>query len=109
MARGSITGVEASLSMTLQPFGKRTKLLLRPPVYSFLKRKISIVAVIALGVICGGLTLPASCQSDQTDVHVVPREQKKDAKTDPTVMPADVAAEAKTAGVSVDPSLKTHT
>jgi len=95
--------------MTLQPFGTRTKLLLRPPVYSLLKRKSYIVALVALVAICGGLTLPAFCQSDQTDVHVVPREQKKDSKPDPTVMPADVAAEAKAAGVSVDPSLKTHT
>jgi len=55
------------------------------------------------------ISLPASAQSDQTDIHVVPREQKKDAKPDPTVMPPDVAAEAKSAGVVVDPSLKTHT
>ena len=40
---------------------------------------------------------------------MVPREQKNDGKPDPTVMPPDVAAEAKAAGVTVDPSLKTHT
>ncbi len=54
MARGSITGVEASNSMTLQPFGTRTKLLLCPSVYSFLRQKnrtialLSLVALIAL-------------------------------------------------------------
>ena len=53
--------------------------------------------------------LPALCQTSQEDVHVVPREQKKDSKSDPTVMPPAIAAEAKDAGVSVDPSLKTHT
>lgn len=109
MARGSIMGVEASNSMTLQPFGTRTKLILCPAVYSFLRqknRKIALLSLVAL-VLC--LAAPAFCQTDQPDVHVVPREQKKDAKPDPTVMPPDVAAEAKAAGVSVDPSLKTHT
>jgi len=53
--------------------------------------------------------LPALSQTSQEDVHVVPREQKKDSKSDPTVMPPAIAAEAKDAGVSVDPSLKTHT
>jgi len=109
MARGSIMGVEASNSMTLQPFGTRTKLILCPSVYSFLRqknRKIALLSLVAL-VLC--LAAPVSCQTDQPDVHVVPREQKKDAKPDPTVMPPGVAAEAKAAGVSVDPSLKTHT
>jgi Ca-activated chloride channel family protein len=51
----------------------------------------------------------ALAQNEQTDIHVVPREQKKDVKPDPTVMPEAVAADAKAAGIAVDPSLKTHT
>jgi len=58
-------------------------------------------------VVC--VVLPLTAQNEQTDIHVVPREQKKDAKPDPTVMPPAIAAEAKAAGVSVDPSLRTHT
>lgn len=110
MTRGSITGVEASNSMTLQPFGTRTKLLPCPSVYSLLREKNCKVAVLAFVALMLCLAAPAVGQTtDQPDVHVVPREQKKDAKPDPTVMPPDVAAEAKAAGVSVDPSLKTHT
>jgi Ca-activated chloride channel family protein len=70
-------------------------------------RVLACWAVVLFVTFC--ISLPASAQSDQTDIHVVPREQKKDAKPDPTVMPPDVAAEAKAAGVVVDPSLKTHT
>jgi Ca-activated chloride channel homolog len=110
MARGSIMGVEASNSMTLQSFDTRTKLLLCPSVYSFLRQKNRKIAWLSLVALLLCLAVPAFCQTaDQPDVHVVPREQKKDAKPDPTVMPPDVAAEAKAAGVSVDPSLKTHT
>ena len=66
------------------------------------------MAVAALAA-CACAAVPSFAQNEQSDVHVVPREQKKDAKPDPTVMPPAVAAEAKAAGVSVDPSLKTHT
>ena len=65
-----------------------------------------MVAVLLLAT-CA--VVPIFAQNEQSDVHVVPREQKKDAKPDPTVMPPAIAAEAKAAGVSVDPSLKTHT
>jgi Ca-activated chloride channel family protein len=68
-----------------------------------------LAAVAAVAVIAVGLTVPLLAQNEQSDIHVVPREQKKDAKPDPTVMPPAVAADAKAAGVSVDPSLKTHT
>jgi Ca-activated chloride channel family protein len=68
-----------------------------------------LAAVAAVAVIAVGLTVPSLAQNEQSDIHVVPREQKKDAKPDPTVMPPGVAADAKAAGVSVDPSLKTHT
>lgn len=71
-------------------------------------RKI-LLAFSALLLTIGCLSINSFAQNDQTDIHVVPREQKKDAKPDPTVMPPGVAAEAKAAGVSVDPSLKTHT
>ncbi len=109
MARGSIMGVERSSSIALQPFDTRTKLLLRLSVYSLLKRISCKVALFGLVPIALAFSLPAFCQSDQTDVHVVPREQKRENKTDPTVMPPAVAADAKAAGISVDPSLKTHT
>jgi Ca-activated chloride channel homolog len=69
--------------------------------------KLAVLTVALLVVTCAASSLFA--QSEDTDVHVVPREQKKDAKPDPTVMPPAVAADAKAAGVSVDPSLKTHT
>ena len=74
-----------------------------------LLRPHDLVCWLAVLFVAFSISLPASAQSDQTDIHVVPREQKKDAKPDPTVMPPDVAAEAKAAGVVVDPSLKTHT
>ena len=95
--------------MSLQPFGARTKLILRPSVYNFLRHRIRIIALLSSLVLSFCFAVPAFCQSDQPNVHIVPREMKKDAKPDPTVMPPDVAAEAKAAGVSVDPSLKTHT
>jgi Ca-activated chloride channel family protein len=72
-----------------------------------LRRHFAAVAAVAL--IAAGLAAPLLAQNEQSDIHVVPREQKKDAKPDPTVMPPAVAADAKAAGVSVDPSLKTHT
>jgi Ca-activated chloride channel homolog len=109
MARGSITGVEVSSSTSLQPFGARTKLILRLSVYNPLRHRIRIIALLSSLVLSFCFAAPAFCQSDQPNVHIVPREMKKDAKPDPTVMPPDVAAEAKAAGVSVDPSLKTHT
>jgi Ca-activated chloride channel family protein len=68
------------------------------------------LAVMFLGLLVAAfIGVPVLAQNEQTDVHVVPHETKPDAKPDPTVMPPAIAAEAKAAGVSVDPSLKTHT
>ena len=110
MARGSIMGVGSAISTTRsQPIARLTS------VFSCLhrrKRPLPLLTIRALLTVCllaPFLVVPGFGQSDQPDVHVVPREQKNDVKPDPTVMPPDVAAEAKAAGVSVDPSLKTHT
>jgi Ca-activated chloride channel homolog len=67
-----------------------------------------VVLTVAL-VVASCAASPLFAQNEGTDVHVVPREQKTDAKPDPTVMPPAVAADAKAAGISVDPTLKTHT
>ncbi len=79
------------------------------PVQSLLclRKNLAVIAATLFLTVC--VVLPAVAQNEQSDVHVVPREEKKEVKPDPTVMPPAVAAEAKAAGVSVDPSLKTHT
>lgn len=109
MIRGSGYGVgwsrRASVVFSIRT---RRKLILCSRVYSSLRQLHFAVLVFVCLTFALGAT-PVFAQSDQTDVHVVPREQKKDAKPDPTVMPPAVAADAKAAGVSVDPSLKTHT
>src|SRR3974390_1079681 len=110
MARGSITGVGLVAStIRFQPSLGGIKDPVRVPNRQFHRSaflKFAQVLGLLLISMCGAL--PVIAQSDQSDVHVVPREQKKDAQHDPTVMPPDVAAAAKEAGVSVDPSLKTH-
>jgi Ca-activated chloride channel family protein len=109
MARGSSWGVGSADSTirfwsqkvrTEQDFSHSVHTRLRP-------REVICPLVILLIVCCSALS--SFAQNEQSDIHVVPREQKKDAKPDPTVMPPDVAADAKAAGVTVDPSLKTHT
>ncbi len=72
-----------------------------------LRKNLAVAAAALFLTAC--LVLPVVAQNEQSDVHVVPREEKKEVKPDPTVMPPAVAADAKAAGVSVDPSLKTHT
>src|ERR1017187_5848350 len=79
------------------------------PVHTLLCLRNSCAVLAAVLILSACSVLPVFAQNDQSDIHVVPREQKKDAKPDPTVMPPAIAAEAKAAGVSVDPSLKTHT
>jgi Ca-activated chloride channel family protein len=110
MARGSSLGV-GSASSTIRFWSQkmRTEHDFKHSVHISLRpRKVLISLLLSLIVILGSWGT-ALAQNEQSDVHVVPREQKKDAKPDPTVMPPDVAAEAKAAGVTVDPSLKTHT
>src|SRR5271165_367800 len=110
MARGSIKGVGlATSTIRFQPAVRLSENPFCSPVRRFpriLSREFPRLLGLLLIALCAAL--PVNAQSDQ-DVHVVPREQKKDAKPDPTVMPSDVAAAAKEAGVSVDPTLKTHT
>ena len=109
MARGRSWGV-GSASSTIRFWSQ--KMRTERDSYHFvhtLSRPRDLVCWFVVLFVAVSISLPASGQSDQTDIHVVPREQKKDAKPDPTVMPPDVAAEAKSAGVAVDPSLKTHT
>jgi len=110
MARGSIREVGlATLTTQSNPVWKLTH------AFTCLAHSRRLFLPIAARIFLGACLIAivaavtAVGQSDQNDVHVVPREQKKDAKPDPTVMPPDVAADAKAAGVSVDPSLKTHT
>ncbi len=110
MARGSIMGVGSATSTTRsQSTARSASACSRPLARQRLLPRLAIRVLLSACVLATSLVVPAFGQSDQPDVHVVPREQKKDAKPDPTVMPPDVAAEAKAAGVSVDPSLKTHT
>jgi len=110
MTRGGSWGA-GSHSSTIRPRFDlhRTRRFTFHPVHTLLCLRISLSVLVAalLLAACGGVAVFA--QNEQTDIHVVPREQKKDAKPDPTVMPPAVAADAKAAGVSVDPSLKTHT
>ena len=109
MARGRSWGVgSASSTIRFWSHKMRTERDFYQSVHTWL-RPHDLVCWFVVLFVASCISLPASAQSDQTDIHVVPREQKKDAKPDPTVMPPDVAAEAKSAGVVVDPSLKTHT
>jgi len=79
------------------------------PVHPLLRLRNNLAGVIAGLLLAACVGVPVLAQNEQSDVHVVPHETKPDAKPDPTVMPPAIAAEAKAAGVSVDPSLKTHT
>jgi Ca-activated chloride channel family protein len=110
MTRGGSWGA-GSDSSTIRPRFDlhRTRRFTFHPVHTLLclRNSLSVLVATLLLAACGGV--PVFAQNEQTDIHVVPREQKRDAKPDPTVMPPAVAADAKAAGVSVDPSLKTHT
>ena len=110
MARGGSMGA-ASDSSTIRPRFDldRAGRFTFCPVHPSLCPRNSLVVWVATLLLAACVGVPVFAQNDQSDIHVVPREQKKDAKPDPTVMPPGVAAEAKAAGVSVDPSLKTHT
>ena len=109
MVRGSGYGVGSSrLASLVDPVRTRRKLISWSRVNP-LVRSLQFALFLFAGLTFALLAMPVCAQSDQSDVHVVPREQKKDAKPDPTVMPPAVAADAKAAGVAVDPSLKTHT
>src|SRR5664279_3555827 len=110
MARGGSNGVGSASSM-IRPwvdFDAAGRFSFCP-VYISLCLRNSFAFMVAVLLLGACTVMPAFAQNDQSDIHVVPREQKKDAKPDPTVMPPAIAAEAKSAGVSVDPSLKTHT
>jgi Ca-activated chloride channel family protein len=110
MARGSSREVGSANPMTwFRLFETRTQLFSSQSVYTSLRLRNNIVAWLAALVVAACLIPLAFAQNEQSDIHVVPREQNKDAKPDPTVMPPAVAADAKAAGVTVDPSLKTHT
>ncbi len=110
MARGGIWGVgPASSTIRLRfrfPWTRRFPCL---SVHTRLRLHENFAAVLLAFLLLACASGPVLAQNEGTDVHVVPREQKKDVKPDPTVMPPAIAAEAKEAGVSVDPSLKTHT
>ncbi len=110
MARGGSMGA-ASDSSTIRPRfdPDRAGRFSFHPVHTPLCARNSLALWVATLLLAACMGVPVFAQNDQSDVHVVPREQKKDAKPDPTVMPPAVAADAKAAGVSVDPSLKTHT
>ena len=110
MARGGSMGA-ASDSSTIRPRfdPDRAGRFCFHPVHTPLCARNSLALWVATLLLAACMGVPVFAQNDQSDVHVVPREQKKDAKPDPTVMPPAVAADAKAAGVSVDPSLKTHT
>jgi Ca-activated chloride channel homolog len=110
MARGGSMGA-ASDSSTIRPrFNPdRAGRFSFHPVHTSLCLRNSLVLWVATLLLAACVVVPVLAQNEQSDIHVVPREQKKDAKPDPTVMPPAVAADAKAAGVSVDPSLKTHT
>jgi len=110
MARRGSKGVGSASSM-IRPrvdFDGAGRLTFHP-VQTLLRLRDSLALVVAVLVLATCAVEPMFAQNEQSDIHVVSREQKKDAKPDPTVMPPAIAAEAKAAGVSVDPSLKTHT
>src|SRR5664279_4215366 len=110
MARGGGNGVGVS-SLAIRPSfdpDEAGRFALNP-VNTLLWMRNIFAAMLAVLLFTVCSVVPVFAQNEQSDIHVVPREQKKDAKPDPTVMPPAIAAEAKSAGVSVDPSLKTHT
>jgi Ca-activated chloride channel homolog len=110
MARGSSVGVGPVRSMIRRRFLRIwTRRSSDQSVLTLLCPSRNLAAFLASLVMIACIAVPSFAQNEQSDIHVVPREQKKDAKPDPTVMPPAIAAEAKAAGVSVDPSLKTHT
>jgi len=109
MAPGRITGVGfAASTARFQPAEPLTPDSPLRPVRALLAlRPGRFILLALLCVLC--CTFPLVAQNTDNDVHIVPREQKKEARPDPTVMPPDVAAAAKAAGVSVDPTFTTHT
>lgn len=110
MARGSSKEVGSVNPTTwFWSIVARAQLFSRKSVYTVLRLRNIFAGLLLACLTAACLIVPARAQNEQSDIHVVPREQKKDAKPDPTVMPPSVAADAKAAGVAVDPSLKTHT
>src|SRR5271167_5145895 len=110
MARGCSWVVRsASLSVRFWFVNAGSERVSNPTALTVLRPYYKMAVLTVALVIATWAACPLFAQNEGTDVHVVPREQKTDAKPDPTVMPPAVAAEAKAAGVSVDPSLKTHT
>ena len=110
MARGSSWGVgSASSTIRFWSHEVRTEQVSSQSVRALSRLRPSLCFLLAGLFVTATLSGLAFAQNEQNDIHVVPREQQKDNKPDPTVMPPAVAAEAKAAGVSVDPSLKTHT
>jgi Ca-activated chloride channel family protein len=110
MARGGGKGA-GSISSVIRPSfdPDRVGRFAFHPVQVLLCLRNNFVVLVAALLLAACAALPGFAQNEQTDVHVVPREQQKGANPDPSVMPPAVAAEARAAGVSVDPSLKTHT
>src|SRR5664280_891220 len=95
MARGGSNGVGSASSM-IRPwvdFDAAGRFSFCP-VHTLLCLRNSFAVMVAVLLLSACSVVPAFAQNEQSDIHVVPREQKK---------------EAKSAGVSVDPSLKTHT
>src|SRR5664279_727370 len=110
MARGGSKEVGSTSSMIrLRIDHDGTGRFAFQPVHTLVRLRSNFAVVVAALFLAACAVVPVCAQNEQSDIHVVPREQKKDAKPDPTVMPPAIAAEAKAAGVSVDPSLKTHT
>jgi Ca-activated chloride channel homolog len=110
MARSGSQGVgSASLTVRFSFRRKWTRHFANQSVHIPLCLHKNFAVVVVALIVLACIAVPSFAQNEQTDIHVVPRELKKDAKPDPTVMPPAIAADAKAAGVSVDPSLKTHT
>jgi Ca-activated chloride channel homolog len=110
MARGCGWGVRSARSSIRFGFADTgAERVADQSVRTLLLPFVNLTALAVALVFSSFMACPSFAQNEGSDIHVVPREQKKDAKSDPTVMPPAVAADAKAAGVSVDPSLKTHT
>ena len=110
MARGSSLGAgPASPTIRLRFHHIWTGRFASQSVHTPLCLRNTLATVLVALVAAACVAAPSFAQNEQSDIHVVPREQKEDPRPDPSVMPPAIAAEAKAAGVSVDPSLKTHT
>jgi Ca-activated chloride channel homolog len=110
MARGCSWGVRsARLSIRFWLVDAGAERVSHPSARTSLRPfyKVTVLTFALLIATCAAS--PSFAQEETNDVHVVPREQTKGANPDPTVMPPPVAADAKAAGIVVDPSLKTHT